>query len=86
MLQGNVNDKWVSFKKILHELEARHVPINGSSQRRKKSEISHKAVKLIGKKHSVYAKYKTVIIQHILKRQKKQTRRFEDLSGDLSGN
>ena len=83
MLQGNVKDKWTSSKKHLAGLEAWHVPLKGTSQRRKKAKwTSYKAIKLICKKHSLYAKYKTVVNKHILKQQRSKKRNREIQSSE----
>ena len=60
ILQGSINQQWNSFKKLLEELIQQHIPTKSidDTKRRKAPWLSHKAVKLVRRKHRVYARYK----------------------------
>jgi len=60
VLQGNTEQKWAVFKGILDDQISRHIPrkIIAEGQKRKPQWLSYKAVKLVKRKHQLYAKYK----------------------------
>ena len=60
VLQGNTEQKWAVFKGILDDQISRHMPrkITVEGQKRKPQWLSYKAVKLVKRKHQLYAKYK----------------------------
>jgi len=60
VLQGNTEQKWAVFKGILDDQISRHIPrkIIIEGPKRKPQWLSYKAVKLVKRKHQLYAKYK----------------------------
>ena len=64
LLEGNVNESWVKFRNLLHELERRYIPVKKdmtgvAGRGRKRSPwITRKAMRAVENKRKVFAKYK----------------------------
>ena len=59
IFEGSVGDCWEAFKQKMLELQRRFVPkTNKNGGRVKKIWMSHRAIKLVKKKHRVYRRYR----------------------------
>jgi len=58
-LQGSASEAWDDFKMKLLDIENRLIPkVQGGVRKKKAIWMSHKAVKVVKKKHKVYTRYK----------------------------
>ena len=65
----DAEQNWLSFKEIIEYLQMKYIPVKGRlNKRRKPIWMTNKALKAVRHRRSIYRKYRTQAIQHILKR------------------